>query len=112
MKHGKLKSTALAKGTVKSEYDALAPEFELLHQMLKARTRAGLSQQDVAKRMGTQSPAVTRLESALSSGRHSPSISTLKRYAKAVGCELQIKFVRNKHLPSSHTRRSERRGVA
>jgi len=61
--------------------------------MLKARNDAGLSQADVAARMGTKPPAITRLESSLTSGRHSPSIATLKKYAEAVGCHLEIKFV-------------------
>ena len=99
MKHMELKKVALNRAEVKAEYEALDPEFELLRQMLGARTKAGLSQADVAKRMGTQAPAITRLESALSSGRHSPSIETLKRYAEAVGCELQIKFVKGKPKP-------------
>ncbi len=93
MKHSDLKRAALRRVGVQAEYAALGPEFELLRQMLRARTKAGLSQADVAKRMGTQAPAVTRLESALSSGKHSPSIDTLKRYAEAVGCNLQVKFV-------------------
>ena len=93
MKHRDLKRAALRRSGVQVEYEALGPEFALLRQMLRARTKAGLSQADVAKRMGTQAPAVTRLESALSSGKHSPSIDTLKRYAEAVGCDLQVKFV-------------------
>ena len=96
MKHMELKRAALKRADVKAEYEALGPEFELLRQMLGARTKAGLSQADVAERMGTHAPAITRLESALSSGKHSPSIDTLKRYAKAVGHELQIKFVKGK----------------
>ncbi|MEL6353617.1 MAG: hypothetical protein AAFR58_17975 [Cyanobacteria bacterium J06627_28] len=43
--------------------------------------------------MGTKAPAVTRLESSLGSGKHSPSIATLQKYTQAVGCELQIKLV-------------------
>ncbi len=61
--------------------------------MLKARTDAGLSQAEVAERMGTKPPSITRLESSLTNGRHSPSIATLKKYADAVGCHLEIKFV-------------------
>ena len=45
------------------------------------------------ERMGTKPPAITRLESSLSSGRHSPSIATLKKYAKAVDCHLEIKLI-------------------
>src|SRR5438552_15407351 len=96
MTHGEIKKAALSRAEVRAEYEALGPEFELLRQMLGARTKAGLSQADVAERMGTHAPAITRLESALSSGKHSPSIDTLKQYAEAVGYELQIKFVKGK----------------
>lgn len=93
MSHKQLKEKALKKQTVRDEYEALKPEFNLLREMLKARHDAGLSQAEVAERMGTKPPAITRLESSLTSGRHSPSIATLKKYAEAVGCHLEIKFV-------------------
>ena len=93
MNHSQLKEKALKKQSVREEYEALEPEFSLLREMLKARNDAGLSQADVAERMGTKPPAITRLESSLTSGRHSPSVATLKKYAKAVGCHLEIKFV-------------------
>ncbi len=94
MTHDELKEKALSRPGVKAEYDALGPEFALLRQMLDARIAAGLTQADVAARMGTQGPSVTRLESSLGNGKHSPSLATLKRYAEAVGCELQVKLVR------------------
>jgi len=62
----------------------------VVSQLLKARAKAGLTQEAVAQRMGTTKSAVSRLESA---GLHAPSLSTLKRYANAVGCELQVKLV-------------------
>ena len=74
-------------------YGALALEYQLASQMLKARSRAGLTQDAVAQRMGTTKSAVSRLESA---GKHAPSLATLKRYANAVGCELQVKLVPDK----------------
>lgn len=92
MGHNQLKGKALKNKAVQKEYEALKPEFGLLREMLKARNLAGLSQADVAERMGTKPPAVTRLESSLTSGQHSPSISTLKKYAEAVGCHLEIKL--------------------
>jgi len=107
MKHIAIKKSALKKPKVKEEYEALGPEFELLRQILSARSKAGLSQADVAERMGTHAPAITRLESALSTGKHSPSIDTLKRYAQAVGCELQIKFVPGAQQ-TAQRRRAER----
>ena len=61
--------------------------------MLKARAKAGLTQDAVAERMGTTKSAISRLEAA---GRHAPSLATLKRYAVAVGCELQVKLVPKK----------------
>lgn len=74
-------------------YDALALEYALADQMLRARARAGLTQDAVAERMGTTKSAVSRLEST---GKHAPSLATLKRYAEAVGCELQVKLVPQK----------------
>ena len=93
MTHETLKYRALSRKAVKTEYDALEPEFTLLREMLMARQKAGLSQSEIAERMGTKPPAITRLESSLSSGRHSPSIATLKKYAKAVDCHLEIKLI-------------------
>lgn len=74
-------------------YDALELEYQLAGQMLKARSRAGLTQDAVAERMGTTNGAISSLGSA---GRHAPSLATLKRYAHAVGCELQVKLVPQK----------------
>lgn len=93
MTHEELVKKALKNDSVRKEYEALEPEFNLLREMLKARHDAGLSQADVAELMGTKAPAITRLESSLTSGTHSPSIATLKKYAEAVGCQLDIKLV-------------------
>jgi len=93
MNHKQLKEKALSNESVREEYESLEPEFNLLREMLRARQDAGLSQADIADRMGTKAPAITRLESSLTSGRHSPSIATLKKYAEAVDCHLEIKLV-------------------
>lgn len=74
-------------------YEALELEYRVASQMLKARARAGLTQDAVAERMGTTKSAISRLESA---GKHAPSLETLKRYAEAVGCELQVRLVKLK----------------
>ena len=74
-------------------YNALELEYQVAGQMLKARSRAGLTQDAVAQRMGTTKSAISRLESA---GKHAPSLATLKRYTSAVGCELQVKLVPHK----------------
>ncbi len=82
----------LKKSAVQAEYDAQAEEFALLDELLRARQRAGLTQAEVAVRMGTQTPAVARLEAGGGSKRHSPSIATLRKYAAAVGCRLEIRL--------------------
>jgi DNA-binding XRE family transcriptional regulator len=71
----------------KKEYDALEEEFALVGELLKARTRAKLTQAQVAKRMGTSQSAVARLES----GRL-PSLASLRKYAKATGSRVEIKL--------------------
>lgn len=74
-------------------YNALGVEYELARQLLKARTRAGLTQDAVAERMGTTKSAISRLEG---SGKHAPSLTTLQKYARAVGCDLQVRLVPQK----------------
>jgi transcriptional regulator with XRE-family HTH domain len=64
--------------------------------MLAARKKAGLTQADVAERMGTKTPAIARLERSLITGDHSPSIFTLRKYAEAVNCHLDIKLASGK----------------
>jgi len=95
MSHSELREKALKKKGVKAAYDAMEPEFTLLRELLQARQTAGLSQAEIAEKMGTKAPAVTRLETSLTSGKHSPSISTIKKYAQALGCHLEIKLVSN-----------------
>lgn len=58
-----------------------------------ARRKAGLTQAQIAERMGTKAPAVARLESALASGKHSPSLSTLRKYAAAPGKRIEVHLV-------------------
>ena len=76
----------------RAAYDALENEFALFDELLKARLAANLTQADVAARMGTKVPAVSRLESAGGKLGHSPSIATLRKYASAVGCRLIVKL--------------------
>lgn len=71
-------------------YDALADEFAALAELLRARQHAGMTQTDVAASMGVAQSSVARLESSLGSRQHAPSLSTLRRYADAVGCDLRI----------------------
>lgn len=73
-----------------ADYEALEVEYALANEMLAARSRAGLTQEAVAGRMGTTKSAISRLESA---GKHAPSVASLKKYAAAVGCRLKIELV-------------------
>jgi ribosome-binding protein aMBF1 (putative translation factor) len=69
-------------------YQELAPEFELARAVIQARTRAGLSQEQLARRMDTTQSVIARLES----GRTKPSTQTLQRLAAATGTRLRISF--------------------
>jgi predicted transcriptional regulator len=73
----------------KKAYDELETEDATIRACIEARDKAGLTQADVAERMGTTQPVVARLES----GRQAPSLATLMRYAKALGKSLRIQFV-------------------
>lgn len=70
----------------KEGYDALDEEFSLASQLIDARARAGLTQAEVAARMGTSQSTVARLES----GGAKPSLSTLRRCAQATGARVRI----------------------
>ena len=70
------------------EYKALEDEFSLTAAMIEARSRAGMTQEQVARRMKTTQAAIARLESR----RSKPSTRTLERYAKATGSRLRISF--------------------
>ena len=100
----RFKARALARPGAKKAYDELDEEFAFLDEVLKARAEAGLTQADVAARIGTTQSAVARLESAES--RHSPSIATLQRYAKALGYKVQIRLVKSKRQASGSKARS------
>ncbi len=69
-------------------YAALEEEFVLASAVMDVRTRAGLTQEELARKMGTTQPVVARLES----GRTRPSLRTLERLAEATGSRLLISF--------------------
>jgi DNA-binding XRE family transcriptional regulator len=81
---------ALKRKDFREAYENLEEEYTLVREMLAARSRSGLTQEAVADRMGTTKSAVSRLEAA---GKHAPSLTTLRKYAQAVGCHLEIKLV-------------------
>ena len=77
----------------KKAYDDLEEEFSLFDELIQARHKAGLTQEEVAEKMGTKAPAIARIESYGRTNNRSPSLNTLQKYADAVECELQIKLV-------------------
>ena len=113
--HKELKSRALARADVKAEYERLNEEFAFLDQFLKARAIAGITQSEVAKRIGTTQSAIARLESGYE--KHSPSLSTLQKYAQALGCRLELRLVKKtkvrmvQSISGSSTRPIKRRAA-
>ena len=103
--HKQLRAKALRQDGVRAEFEKLADELALLDEFLKARTESGLTQAQVAEKIGTTQSAVARLESG--QGRHSPSLSTLSKYAEALGCRLEMRLVRKRAGRNPTTRSSE-----
>ena len=92
--HKQLRTKALRRADVKAEFEKLQEEYGFLDEFLKARTEQGLTQAQVAEKIGTTQSAVARMESGR--GKHSPSLATLSKYAEALGCKLEIRLVRKR----------------
>jgi len=88
----KLKKELLADPEVKAEYDRLGPIVAVVGEMVEARQDAGLTQADLAKRMGTSQSVIARLENA----RHMPTFDMVARYASAIGRRIDIRLVPDK----------------
>ncbi len=84
---------AMQRPGFKEAWEANADEYAALWALLQARTEAGLTQEQIATRMGTTKSAVSRLESSLRDPKHSPSFETIRRYAKACGKRVEIQLV-------------------
>lgn len=83
----------LAKPGVKTTYDAIEEEFATLDALFRTRKQAGLTQSEIARRMGVSQPVLARIEASIGNRKHSPSLTTLRKYAKACGKKLQIRLV-------------------
>jgi|WetSurMetagenome_2_1015567.scaffolds.fasta_scaffold22419_6 predicted transcriptional regulator len=81
-----LKEKLLKDKEFKEEYDRLKPEYDLIGQLIKKRLKKGMTQKDVAKKMGTKQAAVSRMESGL----YNSSINRYCQYADAVGSKIEI----------------------
>ncbi|HET9148457.1 MAG TPA: helix-turn-helix transcriptional regulator [Acetobacteraceae bacterium] len=84
-----VKDQLLKDPKVKAEYDRLGPVYQLVGAMVEARHDAGLTQQEVAARMGTTQSVIARLENA----HHLPSLDLVTRYAAAIGRRVDIHLV-------------------
>lgn len=93
--HNQLIAKLKQRPAVASEVARLEQEeMPMLDSILSARKQAGLTQAEVAKRMGSSVPAVSRLENALLTGsKPSPSLDTLQRYANALGKRLEVSLL-------------------
>ena len=87
----KFKQKALANNEVKKEYEALSPVYELRKQLIALRTKAGLTQEELAEKLNTKKSNISRLENVNSP--YSPKLSTIEEYADAVGYKVEINFV-------------------
>lgn len=83
-----LKRELLADAETRTEYEAMADEYAIARELIAARARAGMSQGEVAQRMGTTQSVVARLES----GKRPPSMRTVQRFAQAVGGHLVLRI--------------------
>lgn len=102
--HKQLRAKALGRAEVKAQFDELGDEYALLDEFLKARADQGLTQAQVAEKIGTTQSAVARMESGR--GKHSPSLATLSKYAEALGCKLEVRLVRKRGKARNLTGRS------
>lgn len=89
-KIAELKKRLMKNREFRAEYEKADAEFALIEALVRARTRAKLSQAQLAEKIGTTQSAIARLEG----GGVSPSIATLRRYAEATGAKLHIDLVR------------------
>ncbi len=83
-----LKKELLEDKEVAREYERLRPKYLLISQLIKARTKMGLTQAELAKKVGTKQSAIARVES----GNANPSVSFLEKLAQALGSKLIIQI--------------------
>ena len=88
MKHEEVKKQLLQDPEVKNEYEKLKVLYDIKREIIKLRIEQGLSQQELADKIGTKQSAISRLEN----GEYNPSIDFLNKVAKALGKELLVKF--------------------
>ena len=89
MKYSDYKKNVFAKHPqVKDEYDNLAPQYEIIREAIASRKAVGLSQKQLAERMGTKQANISRFEN----GNANPSLEFLQKMAVCLGKKLHITF--------------------
>jgi transcriptional regulator with XRE-family HTH domain len=96
------KKKELSDPDVRAEYEALSADYHLRKKLIGLRKKAGLTQEELAKRLHTQKSNISRLENVHS--KISPKLSTIEEYARAVGFKLELDFVPQKTFKPHNTR--------
>lgn len=86
-----LKKEAFKNPKVKNAYDELDEEFQLIQALIDMRKQSGLTQEQIAEKMGTKKSNISRLEGANSN----PGWKTLQKYAHACGFKIQLQYNAN-----------------
>ena len=88
----RIRDRRLAEPAAKAGYERARRAFELGEEVRRLREATGLTQLELARRIGSTQPAVARLEA----GGVAPTIETLERIAAALDLELAVRFKRRK----------------
>lgn len=83
------KEKVLSNPTVKAEYDAFQPEYDLIQAMIDARTNQNLTQKELSERTGITQADLSRIEN----GTRNPSLAMVKRIAAGLGMQLRLEFI-------------------
>jgi len=84
--HDKIKKDFLRNKKIKREYDKLKPEFDAIAEVMQRRIDSGITQAQLAKKIGTKQSAIARFES----GDYNPTLSMLNKIANALDAKLKI----------------------
>lgn len=81
-----LRAKALKDKAIKKAYDDLGPEFVLVQMIIEKRLQEGLTQSELARKIGTKQSAISRLER----GSYNPTLSFLRKVAEGLGVKLKV----------------------
>ncbi|MCD8014774.1 MAG: helix-turn-helix domain-containing protein [Lachnospiraceae bacterium] len=83
------KKEMLSDPEVRKEYEALAPEYDIIQAMIDARKEKHMTQKDLSEKTGITQADISRIEN----GTRNPSLEMLKRLAKGMGMQLKLEFI-------------------